>query len=182
MLFCQRVFWASPTGPPNNKQKIASLNPFFAPYGLELISVVQEEFVECVKHNDISQRREDDVKPLLSSVEEGMPWEQPMAGVARPVRISNHPALAHATRRLLKPSPPPYPKEGSVLGASLIYVALYSSVEGSVLVHGERLSRHVLFHPPGKTTMNLEVNSAWLPDRSPSRPALLTARNWLVPV
>jgi hypothetical protein len=43
-----------------------------------------------------------------------MPWEQPMAGVVRPVRISNHPALASAS------AAPPYPRRGVLAGHLLL--------------------------------------------------------------
>jgi hypothetical protein len=75
--------------------------------------------VTCVAaiQNDISKRRQSNDNMLLSSVEEGMPWPQAMAGVVRPARVSNHPALAHAT------ASPPYPRRGV---SSQTYVVVYS--------------------------------------------------------
>jgi dipeptidyl aminopeptidase/acylaminoacyl peptidase len=71
--------------------------------------------------DDIGERRQNDDDNMLpsSSVEEGMLWPQAMAGVVRPARVSNHPALARAT------ATPPYPRRAV---SSQTYVMVYRRV------------------------------------------------------
>ena len=68
------VLWESPTGPPNSKQKTANLNPFFAPYGLELISDLQEELVECAGSGE---------KPVLVATVSA--FREQWAGTSKPI-------------------------------------------------------------------------------------------------
>jgi hypothetical protein len=83
--------------------------------------------------DDISKRPQTNDDLLPSSVEEGMPWPQAMAGVVRPARVSNHPAMARAS------ASPPYPRRGV---PSQTYVVVFNWARLLNRTHFSELSQN----------------------------------------